>query len=121
MSKSCEWPPRSLSLRVLGYVEDNKWIAHCLELDLVGEGRSFPDACRHLHELIDMQVSFAVFKKNPDLLYHEAPHEYFTLFERLQREAIEMFPRVPRGGKHRIANLPLTRPDSPSRFARAHA
>lgn len=113
MRTSCQWPPKELFLRVLGYKEGKKWVAHCLELDLVGEGPSFPKACEHLHELIEMQVSFAVFKGTPKLLYHPAPSEYFVWFERVQREALESFPKTQRGKSERIANVPLRVPKAP--------
>ena len=124
MKNPCKWPPEVLYLRVLGYRDEDEknWIAHCLELDLVGEARTFRVACAHLADLIEMQVSFAVFKGNPKLLYREAPHEYFRIFESVKREALETFPKRPRNRSYRFYDLPLKPPRkrSPS-FIEAHA
>jgi len=124
MKNPCDWPPKEIFLRVLGYKdEDGKnWIAHCLELDLVGEARTFREACAHLTELIDMQMSFAVFRNNSKIFYHEAPHEYFRIFESVKREALEMFLKRPRNRPYRFYDLPLKPPRkrSPS-FLEAHA
>ena len=50
-------------LRVLGYKEDNENIAHCLEMDLKGYGKTEKKAFSDLMDLIKMQVSFAMQKK----------------------------------------------------------
>lgn len=99
-----------LSLRVLGYQEDDgDWAAHCLEMDLVGYGKTFEAAYKALEELIEMQIDFAVSMNQPTLLYHPAPPDIFRTFDQLFTNHLQHF-----AGKkqetdkgHRIANLPL--------------
>ena len=64
----------TLSFRALGYRgEEGGWVVHCLETDLVGEGRTRVEAFDKLVELTNMQISFAVHMKNMRLIYHPAP------------------------------------------------
>ena len=49
-----------VTINVLGYMEDGDWIAHALEMDLVGVGDSFEEAIEALNEFIEAQVSFAL-------------------------------------------------------------
>jgi predicted RNase H-like HicB family nuclease len=96
-----------LYLRVLGYVEeDGLWVAHCLETDLVGQGKTFEKALEHLAELTEMQVSFAIQTNQMHLLSRPAPLEFFEIFARLNSEALRVFPRFP-DDKHRTTSIPL--------------
>lgn len=73
----------SMPLRVLGYREERSWVAHCLETDLVGHGRTFEDALADLEELTEMQLSFAIQRRQPTLLDHPAPPEIWEAYARL--------------------------------------
>jgi hypothetical protein len=95
---------------VLGYKEGNTWVAHSLELDLVGEGTSWKEACSHLEELIDIQVSFAIYRNNPAILYRPAPGKYFKEFDKTYREVLSAFPKKVKPRSRAIANLPLPLP-----------
>ncbi|MFH1219625.1 MAG: hypothetical protein V1694_04155 [Candidatus Eisenbacteria bacterium] len=121
--KTCsDWPPTEIVTRVLGYKDGRNWVAHCLELDLVGEGPTFRKACEHLKELIEMQIGFAVYRNNAALLYHPAPPEYFLQFDRLYRETLSAFPKPIANRSHAIANLPLRPPKGKApHFALANA
>lgn len=78
-----------LTLRVLGYKQpDGEWAAHCLETDLVGYGKTFDKAIKHLEELTEMQISFALFKDQPSLLDCPASPEIFETFGVLQRQSL---------------------------------
>lgn len=79
MAKKSLW----LDLKVLGYQEDGKWVAHCLEMDLLGHADTFDAALADLRELVEMQVSFAMQKGQHSLLYHPAPVRFFDIYNRL--------------------------------------
>ena len=83
----------SMPLRVLGYREDGKWSAHCLETDLVGRAKDFEGALKALIELTEMQVSFAVQKNQPTLLDHPAPISVIETYNQLAREQLTSFQR----------------------------
>jgi len=108
-----------LSLRVLGYMtEDRQWAAHCLETDLVGYGKTFDSAVKHLQELTEMQVSFSFFKNQPALLDRPAPPQIFELYNRLFRLVLEHYnKKSPIDSKHRIGSVPL--PERPRKGLKA--
>src|SRR5437773_5375066 len=72
-----------ITLRVLGYRDRDGWVAHCLETDLVGQGRSYAAARRHLVELTKLQLSFATQMKDPRLFFRPAPQPVLARYERL--------------------------------------
>lgn len=76
----------TLTVKVLGYFEDGEWVAHALELDLVGTGDSFEAASEELKGAIDAQVSFAIEQGNVDLIFKSAPKKYWTIYNKAQRD-----------------------------------
>lgn len=99
-----------LSLRVLGYQEkDGDWAAHCLEMDLVGYGKSFEEAYKNLKELIQMQIDFAIHMEQPTLIYHTAPPGIFKLYDLTFSNYLQHFTsKTQKSDKDlRIANFPL--------------
>ena len=55
--------------------EDGKWIAHCLELDIVTVAPTFEEARIDILELIEAQIRYAAENDNWDYLYRDAPKE----------------------------------------------
>lgn len=84
-----------LTFRVLLYKEDDLFVAHCLEMDIKGRGRTEKSALNELLELIEMQINFAMQMEKPGLLDHPAEKKYFDLFNRCQREVMKAFPGEP--------------------------
>ena len=107
-----------ITLRVLGYRDQDGWVAHCLETDLVGQGKTYAAARRHLVQLTKIQLSFATQMKDPRLFFHPAPPRLLARYERLCSKFLVRGPgRVPArralARKHRLDALPLTsRPTS---------
>jgi hypothetical protein len=102
-------------LRVLGYLEDGEWAAHCLETDLVGRAKTFREAMKELVELTEMQVSFALQTHQPSLLDHPAPPHVWQTYERLAQEHLRNFNQPHRPERNAIGAVPL--PESPGRLA----
>jgi hypothetical protein len=69
---SDDTPIYELTLNVLGYREHGEWAAIALEMDLRGFGSSFQGAVQNLMELVRMQVSFAHFKRQPEMVLRPA-------------------------------------------------
>ena len=78
-----------VNVNVLGFEEDGQWCALALEMDLRGYGENFEEALNDLDESVKMQISFAQFKGNTDLIFHPAERKYFKLFARAQKQYIE--------------------------------
>jgi predicted RNase H-like HicB family nuclease len=62
-------------LRVVFYMEDGNWIAHCLEFDLCGDGPTKEEAVRALVESITLQVDESLRHNNPRNLFSPASSE----------------------------------------------
>ncbi len=67
-----------IPLRIVLYRERRTWFAHCLELDLLGHGRSKEAAAEKLGEAIEAQLLFCVEGKGQ--LFHPAPAEFYEMF-----------------------------------------
>ncbi len=86
-------------LNILTYKEDKYLLAHCLELDLVGQGDSENDALDVLADMIYHQIDFA--EKNNHSFYHPAPKEYWDKLHKIQANEIRqsLASRPPRSAK----------------------
>lgn len=69
-----------MPLRVVFYYEQDRWIAHCLEFDLIGDGESQAEALECLQEAVRLQVAASVEHDNPDNLFRPADGRYFRMF-----------------------------------------
>ncbi len=72
--------PLSLSLRAVLYPENGLWFAHCLELDIVAEGRTPKQAIKSLDELCELQVRVALDEGDLESIFRPAPAEIWKLF-----------------------------------------
>ena len=56
-------------LKVLGYIEDEQWVAHSLEMDLLGYGKDFDHALEELKEVIEAHCEYAEDNNRKDSIY----------------------------------------------------
>lgn len=112
--------PDLLCLRVVGYMKEGDYVAHCLEMDLIGVGSNFNEALEELKANIDSQCSFAVFKDNPDLLWHPAEEKFFEIFDGLFKRRIMNF-NQPIKDKFEITQIPYPCTRHHSKFQLAYA
>lgn len=73
-------------INVLGYRAEGEWVALALEMDLRGYGETFEEAMADLEELVDMQVSFALQKGQPDMIWKQAEAEWVALWAQVRRD-----------------------------------
>lgn len=76
----------TVTVSVLGYIEDGCWVAHALEMDIVGVGETWEQAQAVLFENIEAQVSFAKYRGDDSLIFQPAPAHMFQKFREV-REA----------------------------------
>ncbi|MCC7474667.1 MAG: hypothetical protein IT425_04685 [Pirellulales bacterium] len=69
-----------LDLSVLIYREDEFWIAHCLETDLVGEGATDQEAMRSLIDISNIQIESALETGNLASIFSPAPPELWQSY-----------------------------------------
>ncbi len=75
-------PPKHLRvpIHVVFYQEAQRWLAHCLEFDLIGDGDSRSDALVNLTEAIEIQVAFSIENNNLSNLFAPADGKYFEMY-----------------------------------------
>lgn len=64
-----------IPLRVVFYREDDRWVAHCLEFDLCGDGESQSKALLSLSDAIGIQLQESIEHKNLRNLLSPAPSD----------------------------------------------
>jgi hypothetical protein len=75
-------------LSILGYREEGEWVALALELDLRGYGAGWDEALSEVRDLVQMQISFAYEKGQPDMIWRDAEPEYWERFRQAQRAGV---------------------------------
>jgi hypothetical protein len=69
-----------IPLRIVFYKETGRWIAHCLEFDLIGDGRNKDAALRMLFRAIHTQVDAVRKYGNVKNLFGPADAKFFEMF-----------------------------------------
>ncbi len=69
-----------IPLRIVFYKEGGAWIAHCLEFDLCGDGKTRRDALVSLSKAIAVQVKFSIKNGNRKNLFSPAPSDVQAMF-----------------------------------------
>lgn len=69
-----------IPLRAVFYKEAGRWIAHCLEFDLMGDGATKEEALHQLNEAIGMQLEQFLRDRNAANLFSPADSELFRKF-----------------------------------------
>ncbi len=72
--------PVRLTLRALVYRDDDWWVAHCLETDVVAEGSTPTRAFANLQSLTDLQIRTALEDGDLQSIFRQAPPDILTLF-----------------------------------------
>lgn len=65
--------------------ETEEWISVALEMDIWGYGRTPEESFTNLNELVCMQISFALFKEQPEMIWHRVEDSYWNLLEETRR------------------------------------
>lgn len=78
--KSLFMKPLRIPLRVVLYKDEQSWVAHCLEFDLMGDGPTKQDAMAQLGESIKLQVEASLEVDNAANLFKPADGRFFQMF-----------------------------------------
>lgn len=78
--------PRHIDLRAVVYQEGEWWIAHCLELDLVAEGKTPRAALEDVVDLIEFQIRVAIEEDDLNSIFRPAPPEIWALYSQTGKE-----------------------------------
>ena len=98
-----------VTINVLGYQEDDAWVALALEMDLRGYGETFEDALNELMDCIASQISFAEFKGQPDMVFHPAAPEYYGLFAQVRGDKLRSLAQFHHENvsEYQVAGIPI--------------
>jgi hypothetical protein len=95
MAKTSPKKKFRVELRAVAYRQGDWWIAHCLELDLVAEGRTASAAIQDVVELSCTQIEEAVESGDIQSVFRAAPPEIWALFSRAADSHIKRKPSCP--------------------------
>jgi len=80
----------SMIFNVLIKEDEDLYVAHCLELDIVSTSKDLEEAKNNIIDLIKTQVDYAFSNNNLDYLYHPAPsevwQEFYACKEQIERK-----------------------------------
>jgi hypothetical protein len=76
----------SITLRGIIYPEEGVWLAHCLEMDIVAEGKTPEQALRDVIDLCNWQLQVAKTQGDIESAFRPAPPEYWKLFFLAQKK-----------------------------------
>lgn len=77
----------SLTVNVFIKKEDDLWVGHCLELDIVATGSTPAEVKKDMEDLIITQVAHAFNNDNLDHLFRPAPAEVWEEFYKCRQRA----------------------------------
>lgn len=128
MSPARAFPPTEtvtyeFTLSVLGYREEGEWVALALEVDLRGFGSTFHEAVEDLRDLVRMQVSFAHFKGQSEMVWKPAEGVWWGIFLQVRRDFLEasVRERPPSEDDYSIAGIRIPPAHEITSFSQADA
>ena len=66
-------------VHVIIYQEEDYYVAHCLEFDLVAQGNSREESFQNLLDAVELQTQYALETGNPENLIQPAPPEFWRM------------------------------------------
>ncbi len=103
---------KDITFKVLGFYneQEKEWNAVALEMDIWGHGRTLQEACDELKELVLMQISFALHKEKPEMIWRDADPVYLRHFTDAVAGQLDTA-ETPRSN-YDIRNLPYPSPQA---------
>lgn len=87
----------NVKISVLGYMENGHWVAHGLEMDVIGVGDSWEDALSELSDNIRAQIFFAKDLGDASLAFRAAPPHLFEEFKQARQAELCALTPLTRG------------------------
>ncbi len=78
------------SLHILGYKENDQYIAHCLEFDIVAAGRTHKEASDNFMELVYSYFQFAMEHNIEQFAWQPAPKIYWDVFNKTHKKKAKL-------------------------------
>ena len=109
IKKVVEFDINIISLHILIEKEEDLYTAHCLEFDIVSDGKTQKDAINNLTDSIIDHISFCMQMGNLDKIENRAPKEYWDKFYSTKRKKLSQpikFPKIAPAEKIKSSRLP---------------
>lgn len=71
-----------IPIQIVFYKEEGFWFAHCLNIDVIGDGQTKEEALDSLSESMPMQIQAAIEFNNPAIQIEPAPPEFWEMFRK---------------------------------------
>jgi len=94
-----------IQLRAVLYEQDGQWFAHCLEMDVVGHGKTKKIAFAMMNDAIGQQIECSLVHQNQANIFQPADPRLFQMYM-LGSDVVEGFMEirdVPAGNSGRTA------------------
>jgi predicted RNase H-like HicB family nuclease len=85
---------KSLMVHIIFYPEDDHYVAHCLEFDIVAQGDSLEESFRNLLDAVELQTAYALETGDMENLIQPAPSEFWRMLMKSENK-----PEMPLGLK----------------------
>ena len=86
---------RKFDIHIILYSEDDIQIAHCLEFDIIAQGKKKIDALRNLLDAIELQISFALENNDLASIFSPAPDEYWKMLANAKKYPCKTEEKIP--------------------------
>lgn len=97
----------SVRLNVLIYQEDNEWIAHCLQMDIMAASKDRATVQDDIIDLIKAQVEFALENNNMEGIFKSAPAEEWEKLLHFQRCGVRKITIHPPKKDNGVQSIPI--------------
>lgn len=101
---------KDITFKVLGFYNNKEWNAVALEMDVWGRGETLQEAYNDLEELVLMQISFALYKGKPEMIWRSADPVYFRHFTEAVARQFNIIETPLHGSKYDVGGLPYPSP-----------
>lgn len=101
-----------IALSMLCFEEEGQWVCIVLEMDLYGYGETKELAVEDAKDHVEMQLSFAQYKNDPNLAWRSAPMQYMTLYADLRASSLRDQATTTSSGRkdYLIGGMPMPEP-----------
>ena len=86
---------KKFNIHIILYREDDIQIAHCLEFDIVAQGKKKIEALRNLLDAIELQIGFALENNNLSSIFNPAPAEYWKMLVNTKKYPCKPEDKIP--------------------------
>ena len=97
----------NISANIILEKEEGLYVAHCLEFDIVADGKTKNEAIKNIFHSIVSHIDFCLTMGNIDKIENPAPKEYWNKLEIIKKESSYKPVKIPKSISKEAKNLPF--------------